>query len=487
MTAGTKLIPQQWMPAGRALASVVAAATAIAMVTVAGCGRQPASEPAGAASADSATEHAVRHMDPKYRCPMHPDVVRDQPGECPICGMTLVKFEPDAGEASGASTDAQDAKPLYYRNPMDPKRTSPVPMKDEMGMDYIPVFPDAAGPGVRISPEVVQNLGVRTEAAAMSSLPRRADTVGYVGFDERRVRQVRPRAEGWVESLEVRTLGETVRAGQVLFTLYSPALESAQQEFVDALEIGNADLIDASRDRLGALGLDPATAVRLKKAGKASGRVAYTAPVSGVVTEISIEQGSMLTPDMVAMTITELGSLWVIAEVPEAQSAWVAVGTSAEMSFPSIPGNRVVGHVEYVYPELNMETRTVKARITLETPPAAVRPNMLASVSLVGVGGTETVNIPRSALIRTGTEDRVVIALGDGRFAPRRVVAGAESGQRIAITEGLAAGENVVVAGQFLLDSEANLRAGLDRMGSEPAAASEPPQASEPVTHDSHD
>jgi Cu(I)/Ag(I) efflux system membrane fusion protein len=157
------------------------------------------------------------------------------------------------------------------------------------------------------------------------------------------------------------------------------------------------------------------------------------------------------------------------------------------MSFPSIPGNRVVGHVEYVYPELNMETRTVKARITLETPPAAVRPNMLASVSLVGVGGTETVNIPRSALIRTGTEDRVVIALGDGRFAPRRVVAGAESGERIAITEGLAAGENVVVAGQFLLDSEANLRAGLDRMGSEPPAAGEPPQASEPVTHDSHD
>ena len=298
---------------------------------------------------------------------------------------------------------------------------------------------------------------------------------------------MRPRAEGWVESLAVRTMGETVRAGQVLFTLYSPALESAQQEYVDALEIGNADLVDASRDRLGALGLDPGTAARLEKAGKASGRVAYTAPVSGVVTEISLEQGSMVTPEMVAMTITELGSLWVIAEVPEAQSAWVTVGTAAEMSFPSIPGQRVAGRVEYVYPELNMETRTVKARITLETPPAAVRPNMLASVSLVGAAGAETVNIPRSALIRTGTEDRVVIALGDGRFSPRRVVAGAESSERVAITEGLAAGENVVVAGQFLLDSEANLRAGLDRLGSEPPSAGETPPASEAVTHESHD
>jgi len=385
---------------------------------------------------------------------------------------------PAASQPAGPAA-SQPAKPLYYRNPMDPNRTSPVPMKDEMGMDYIPVFPDAAGPAVLISPEVVNNLGVRTEPAVMGSLPRRANTVGYVGFDERRVRQVQPRAEGWVESLAVRTMGATVHAGQVLFTLYSPMLESAQQEYLDALKVGNDDLIDASKDRLGALGLDPGTAARLAKAGRASGRVAYTAPISGVVTGIELKEGSMVTPEMVAMTITELGSLWVIAEVPEAQSAWVVAGTVAEMRFPSLPGQSVAGHVEYVYPELNMETRTVKARITLDAPPAAIRPNMLASVGLVGAGGAEVVSIPRSALIRTGSEDRVVIALGGGRFAPRRVVAGVESGERVAITEGLAAGENVVVAGQFLLDSEANLRAGLGRMGGEPPPASAP-EAPEP-------
>ena len=444
MSAGNRLTSGPRIPAGRGRARGFVATAAMAMLVAAGCSRQPASEPASAAAGDSAVEHAVKHMDPKYRCPMHPDVVRDQPGECPICGMTLVKFEPS-------------------------------------------VSGDPGGAGVRISPEVVQNLGVRTERAVLSSLPRRADTVGYVGFDERRVWQVRPRAEGWVESLAVRTMGETVRSGQALFTLYSPALESAQQEYLDALRIGNGDLVAASEDRLGALGLDAGTAGRLKKAGRASGRVPYAAPVSGVVTGISLEQGSMVTPDMVAMTITELGSLWVIAEVPEAQSAWVAVGTAAEMRFPSLPGQEVAGRVEYVYPELNMETRTVKARITLETPPPAVRPNMLATVSLVGTAGDAVVNIPRSALIRTGTEDRVVIALGDGRFAPRPVVAGAESGERVAITSGVAVGENVVVAGQFLLDSEANLRAGLGRIGSGQPPASEPPPASAPTTHGSHD
>ncbi|HQR49881.1 MAG TPA: efflux RND transporter periplasmic adaptor subunit [Steroidobacteraceae bacterium] len=382
------------------------------------------------------------------------------------CSRQETPAQPSAG-AAGDAASAAPAKPLYYRHPHDPQRTSAVPMKDEMGMDYVPVFADAAGPEVRISPTVMNNLGVRVEPAAMGALPRTADTVGYVGFDERNVRQVRPRAEGWVESLAVRTMGSTVRAGQPLFTLYSPMLESAQQEYVDAMRIGNADLVAASKDRLGALGLDKATAERLGKSGKVSGHVTYTAPISGVVTELELREGSMVTPEMVAMTITGLGSLWVIAEVPEAQSGWVATGTAAELSFPSLPGRRVSGHVEYVYPELDRETRTVKARITLDDAPPEIRPNMLASITLVGRAGPEVVSIPRSALIRTGGGDRVVIALGDGRFAPRRVVAGHESGERIEIRDGLVAGENVVVAGQFLLDSEANLRAGLGRLGEE--------------------
>jgi Cu(I)/Ag(I) efflux system membrane fusion protein len=400
----------------------------VLVLGVAGCAReqQPASpsEPVAAAADDSAAEHAAKHADPLYRCPMHPDVVRNEPGECPICGMDLVKVEPEPAEPA-----------------------------------------DAPGPEVRISPAVMNNLGVRTEAAAMAAPERRAATVGYVAFDERRMRQVQPRAEGWIEGLAVRAMGETVKAGQLLFTLYSPMLESVQQEYLDAQRIGNRDLIEASRERLRALGLDAAAAERLARAGRASGRVPFYAPIGGVVTDLGVREGAMVEPNMMVLTITELGSLWVIAEVPESQAAWVRAGTVAEIRLPSLPGETLAGRVEYVYPELNMETRTLRARIVLDDAGPGLRPNMLANVTLVGEAGEPALMVPRSALIRSGSEDRVVVALGEGRFAPRRVVAGPESGDRVVIRDGLAEGEQVVVAGQFLLDSEANLRAGMERLG----------------------
>ena len=197
-----------------------------------------------------------------------------------------------------------------------------------------------------------------------------------------------------------------------------------------------------------------------------SGRVPFHAPIAGVITELEAREGSMLSPDMPALTITELGSLWVVAEVPESQSAWVRKGTHAELRFPSLPGEPVHGTVEYVYPELNLETRTLRARLVLDAPPTDVRPNMLATVSLSADAGDSVLHIPRSALIRNGSRDRVVVALGEGRFASRDVIAGAESGDRIAIPAGLDEGERVVVAAQFLLDSEANLGAGLERLES---------------------
>jgi Cu(I)/Ag(I) efflux system membrane fusion protein len=323
----------------------------------------------------------------------------------------------------------------------------------------------------------MNSLGVRTEPVARGSLPRSARTVGYVQFDERKVQQVRPRAEGWVEGLSVRAMGETVRAGQLLFTLYSPMLESVQQEYLDALKIGNRELIEASQDRLRAVGLDAGTASRLAKSGRAAGRVPFYAPVAGVITELEAREGAMLSPDMAAMTITELGSLWIVAEVPESQSGWVRAGTHAEVRLPAQHGAPIHGRVEYVYPELDMETRTVRARIVLDSPPPDVRPNMLATVSLTAADGEAVLHVPRSALIRNGTRDRVVIALGDGRFTSRDVVAGAEGGDRVAVLEGLQEGDRVVVAAQFLLDSEANLGAGLDRLddsSTAPAAAAQP-------------
>ena len=413
-------------------------------IVVAACSRDQPGESIGAAAGDTPAEHAIKHANPKYRCPMHPQIVRDEPGQCPICGMNLVEFEPPPAEASAPAA-----------------------------------APGQAGREVRISPAVINNLGVRTEPVTRGSAQRGTQTVGYVQFDERRVQQVRPRAEGWVEGLSVRAMGETVRKGELLFTLYSPMLESAQQEYLDALEIGNEDLIAASRDRLRALGLG-GTVAQIGKTGRTTGRVPFHAPISGVVTELEAREGAMLSPDMIAMTITELGSLWVMAEVPESQAGWVRPGTHAMVRFPSLPGETLHGSVDYVYPELNMETRTLRARITLGSPPAGVKPNMLANVELVGAGGDETLSIPRSALIRGGTQDRVVVALGEGRFASRRVVAGAESAGRIAIVEGLREGELVVTAAQFLLDSEANIDAGLGRLEGPADGARPPAPAADP-------
>jgi Cu(I)/Ag(I) efflux system membrane fusion protein len=453
---------------------------------LAACSREPGSAQDTVVAGDSAAEHALKHADPAYRCPMHPDVVSDEPGECPICGMKLVRIEYEPEPAAGHSP-AAGAAPLYYRHPHDPGRTSPVPAKDEMGMDYVAVFADAEGPVVRISPAVVNNLGVRTEPAAQFEFTRSVEAVGYVSYDERRVRQVRSRAEGWIEGLAVRAVGDTVKNGELLFNVYSPTLESAQQEYLDALAIGNDELIGASRSRLVALGLDPGTASRLARHGRAVGRVAFVAPASGVVTELSVQEGAMVTPDRVVMSITELDSVWVIAEVPESSAAWVVPGTAAELTLPSMPGSTVRGQVEYVYPALNPDTRTLRARITLEAPPASIRPNMLANVSLTDSTVERVLGIPRDAVIRGGTEDRVVIALGEGRFMPRRVLVGAESGGRIAILEGLAEGERVVVAGQFLLDSEANLRAGLRRMSDVPASTASDTTRQSPDVHKEHD
>lgn len=411
----------------------------------------------------SAVEHAAKHADPRYVCPMHPQIVRDAPGSCPICGMNLVLKE------AQATALEQPRKPLYWVAPMDPNYRRDKPGKSPMGMDLVPVYADEGGPEVRVSAAVINNLGVRTAPVERGRLWRMIETVGYVGFDESRISHIHLRTEGWIERLSVQSAGERVKRGAVLFDLYSPTLINAQEEYVQALGSGNKNLTRASRDRLLALGISEAQVRRLGKTRKVPQTTRFLAPQDGVVAALNVREGMFVRPALEIMSLADLSTVWVLVEVFERQADWVQVGQRAQVRSSFIPGREWEGRVEYVYPTLDPKTRTLQVRLRFDNPDEALKPNMYADVRIYGAPRDEVIKIPREALIRTGEQERVILALGEGRFRARQVKSGMESGEWVEILSGLAPGEQVVTSGQFLIDSESSLKAGLQRL-SEPEA-----------------
>ncbi len=365
------------------------------------------------------------------------------------------------------AADQGKREALFYRNPMNPAITSPVPAKDSMGMDYIPVY--AVGSGgdatvISIDPAIVQNLGVRTEPVMRGKLWRRIDTVGTLAYDENHIAHIHVRAEGWVEKLNTHFIGERVQAGDVLFEFYSPVLSNAQAEYLQALKVGQKDLISASRERLELLGIDSQQIRELERNRKTQSRIQVRAPQDGVVTELNARHGMYVKPDMQVMTLSDLSSLWLMADVYERQSAWVAVGQTAEMRLSAYPGEVFEGEIDFVYPSLDPTTRTLRARVHFDNPNERLKPDMLADVQIFAGPKEGVLSIPTQALIRNGRTDRVIVAEGEGKFRAVNVVAGMESGDWVEISEGLSEGEQVVVSGQFLIDSEANIRASAMRM-----------------------
>jgi Cu(I)/Ag(I) efflux system membrane fusion protein len=288
--------------------------------------------------------------------------------------------------------------------------------------------------------------------------------VGYVALDEDRISHVHLRVEGWVERLAVKSEGERMEAGERLFQVYSPQLVNAQEEFLQARATGNASLQKASRARLEALGLTPGQIDAVARSGQPRQLVSVYAPDDGIVAQLNIREGMYVEPATEVMTLAELSSVWLLAEVFERQAAWVEPGQPAEVRTPFLPGEVWEGEVEYVYPELDPKTRTLRVRLRFDNPQERLKPNMFADVTIYGGARRGVLSVPREALIRTGSEDRVILALGDGRFQPREVVPGIETGDWVEIREGLAEGERVVVSGQFLIDSESSMKASLMRM-----------------------
>jgi Cu(I)/Ag(I) efflux system membrane fusion protein len=388
-----------------------------------------------------------------------------------------VSQEPGVAPAARTGENAPAApaqrKALYWYDPMVPDQHFDKPGKSPfMDMDLVPMYADeaetegAAGtPGVSIDPRTVQNLGVRTAEAVRDRLWRRVDTVGVAEPDENRTRVVQARAEGYVERLLVRTLNAPVRQGQALAEVYSPDLLAAQEEYRVVLRDGDPALRAAARRRLELLGVGPAQIARLDAGGEAERRVVYHAPVSGVVAELGVREGASVSAGMPMFRIADFSRVWIIARVVEDQAGWIAPGNAAEVSLAALPGARFEGRVEYLYPEFDAQTRTLRARIALDNPRLKIKPGMYAQVTLFGGKSAETVVVPTEAVIQTGRRALVMVRAGAGRFTPVAVTPGIESEGRTQILAGLEGGEQVVVSGQFLIESEARLKGALDRLG----------------------
>lgn len=356
---------------------------------------------------------------------------------------------------------------LYWVAPMDPTYRSDRPGKSPMGMDLIPVYEgeepvDRAA--VKIAPEVVQNLGIRTATAERITFHRRIESVGMVTPDENLLSHLHVRAAGWIERLHVKASGERVAKGQLLLELYSPDLVDAQVQYLQALSIGQQTLVTAAEERLRALGMGSPQIHRLAKRRKPDEWVQIYAPQDGYLTMLNVAEGMYVTPQTTIMSIADLKRIWVLVDVFEDQAPWVRDGDAADITLAYLPGRRFAGTVDYVYPTVDPKSRTVKVRLVFANPDEALKPDMYAFATLHTTPKPNALVIPREALIRTGRNQRVILALGNGRFRPAEVVPGLESGERVEILQGLLEGERVVTSAQFLIDSEASLAGTILRM-----------------------
>ncbi len=376
--------------------------------------------------------------------------------------------------ADGAS--GGERKIAYWVAPMDPNYRRDEPGKSPMGMDLIPVYEgggNAGGePSLQIDPAVVNNIGVKTQAVMCEDIAREITTVGAVMIDEEARSDIHVRAEGWIEKLHVEAVGEKVDEGEVLFELYAPALVAAQSEFIQALKISRPALIGAASERLTALGMSADQIAELKRTRKTMRRVAVTAPQAGVVAMLNAREGMYLRPSDMAMRLADLSNVWIIADVFDTKAAWVEAGDRAVMTLPAFPGERWEGEVDYVYPTAQMMTRTVQVRLRFPNPGDRLRPNMFANVTIKAEPKENVLAVAQSAVIRSSKGDRVILALGEGRFRPAEVRTGMESDGKVEVLAGLEDGERVVVESHFLIDSEASLDSGLLRLV--------PPQNTEP-------
>ncbi len=448
---------------------------------------QSASETLAEAADDSKAEHLAKHLDPKYVCPMHPQIVKDEPGSCPICGMDLVEklFEPDdrsaalptiappsepLAKAAGdtpAEHAAKHADPLYVC-PMHPQIIKHEPGNCPIcGMNLVAkkVGPASkAYPVVKVKHAVIQSMGIRKQPTRVGAMQVRINTVGRVVYDETRLSHVHPRAAGWMEKLYFGAEGDPVKKGQILGELYSPDILSAQVDYLISLGQASDLRMEKARNGLRLLGVPEATIRQIEKSKETRNTVPILAPTSGVMTQLLAREGMYVKPEMDIFTIADLSKLWVMVDVFEHQIDWLKPGLQATIKVPAYPGRSWQGTVEYIYPELDPVSRTLRVRLSFDNPEYLLKANMFAEVEIISEPKEHALAVPAEAIIETGERTSVVKVLEDGRFQPVDVETGIRSNDEVEILSGLSAYDEVVVSGQFLIDSESSLKASFLRM-----------------------
>ena len=372
--------------------------------------------------------------------------------------------------SEGPKTNSEEKKPLYWVAPMDSNYRRDKPGKSPMGMDLIPVYEDESstddfGPGaVRVAPHVVNNLGVRTAPVELENMHTEISTVGYVQYDEDKLIHIHPRVDGWIEKLYVKAEGDPVEKGQPLYSLYSPQLVNAQEELLIALKRNNGSLVTAAKDRLKALQLSAGLIKELEQTKKVQQTITFYSPQAGVVDGLKIREGFYVKPGDTLLSIGKLDQVWVEAEVFERDAALIKEGLPVSMTLDYLPGEDWTGVVDYVYPALNSKTRTLRVRLKFDNPDFQLKPNMFAQVSIHANQADSAIIVPREAVIRTGKQDRVVLALGDGQFKSIEVTIGRVDKDSIEILSGLNEDDVVVTSAQFLIDSESSKSSDFKRM-----------------------